>query len=71
LRRICQEVAYVELIGETGVTIPLREISDFGEVEHEKEDVGDIDLPDALQKPLRADDKPTFEHDPRKDKGDR
>jgi hypothetical protein len=49
LRRICQEAAYVEFIGETRVTIPLREISDFGEVEHEKEDVGDIDLPGPAQ----------------------
>jgi hypothetical protein len=39
--------------------IPLREISDFGEVDHEEEDAGDIDLPVALQKPRRADDKPS------------
>src|SRR4029077_1600083 len=50
--------------------IPLRKISDFGEVDHEEEDVGDIDLPDTLQEPRRADDKPTFEHHPRKDKSD-
>src|ERR1700737_3141498 len=70
MRRICQGAAYVECIGETRVAISLREISDFGEVEHEKEDVGDIDLPDTLQKPRRADDKPTFEHHPCEDKGD-
>jgi len=70
LRRICKKAPYVEFIGETRVTIPLREISDFASRARK----GRLGRRRSARTRFRSLDAPTikstFEHHPREDKGD-
>ena len=59
----------IELVDDLGVAEALRDIADRNDIDHEQDDVGDIELPDPLGQPGGADDEAAFEHHPGVDKG--
>ncbi|GCC48153.1 hypothetical protein chiPu_0032338, partial [Chiloscyllium punctatum] len=48
LGRILHEARDVEFVLQIGVVVALREVADLGDVDHEQQDVRDIDLPGPL-----------------------
>ncbi len=54
----------VELVDQLGIAEPQCEIADRGDIDHEQDDMGDIELPDPLGQPGGADDEAAFQHHP-------
>ena len=54
----------VELVDHLGIAEAQRQIADRGDVDHEQDDVGDVELPDPLGQPGGADDEAAVEHHP-------
>src|SRR4029077_7969032 len=69
LGRIVDQADDVELVHQFGIAETQREIADRGDIDHEQDDVGDIELPDPLGQPGGADDEATFQHHPGIDEG--
>ena len=67
--RIVDQADDVELVDQFGIAEAQRQIADRGDIDHEQDDVGDIELPDALGQPRGADDEAAFQHHPGIDEG--
>ena len=60
--RVVDQADDVELVDQFGIAEAQRQIADRGDIDHEQDDVGDIELPDALGQPRGADDEAAFQH---------
>jgi len=66
---VVDQADHVELVDQFGIAKAQRQIADRGDVDHEQDDMGDIELPDALGQPGGADDEAAVQHHPRIDEG--
>ena len=67
--RVVDQADDVELVDQLGIAEPQRQIADRGDIDHEQDDMGDIELPDPLGQPGGADDEAALQHHPGIDKG--
>jgi hypothetical protein len=61
---VVDEAGDVELVDEVGIAEAQRQVADCGDIDHEQDDMGDVELPDALGQPGRADDEAALQHHP-------
>ena len=66
---LVDEARHVEFVDHLGIAEAQRQIGDRGDVDHEQDDMGDIELPDPLGQARGADDEAAVEHHPRIDEG--
>src|SRR6185503_4167798 len=69
--RIAQEVEDAHLLCIERVVERMRHPGDLGEIDREQEDVGDVDLPAALEDARRGDDEAVLTHGAAVDEGGR
>jgi hypothetical protein len=67
--RVVDQADNVEFVDQLGIAEAQRQVADRGDVDHEQDDMGDIELPDPLGQPSRADDEAAFQHHPGIDEG--
>ncbi|MGY4487942.1 hypothetical protein ACVWWR_007133 [Bradyrhizobium sp. LM3.2] len=66
---VVDQTGDVELVDHLGIAEAQRQIADRGDVDHEQDDVCDVELPDPLGQPRGADEKATLKHHPGIDEG--
>ncbi len=64
LGRVVDEACDIELVDDLGIAELQREIADRDDVNHEQDDVGDVELPDPLGQACGADEEAAFDHHP-------
>ena len=63
LDRIVDQAGDIELVDDLRLVPALRDEADRGDIDDEQQNVRDVELPDALQEPRRADQEAALQHD--------